>query len=294
VNQDLLVQGRVVSPQDIKVIEQLVVSHPQWSRWRLSRALCAQWDWRNDAGQLKDMAARTLLLKLEQRGWVQLPPRRRVPTNRMKGGWIAPRVWDQRPVEGTLDELGRLLIQEVSGEPAGRQQVAAALAQFHYLTYGGVVGENVQYVVRDAQGRLLACVVFGAAAWKCQARDQFIGWNPVQRRGALCHLANNCRFLILPWVKVPGLASWTLSRVMRRLCGDWQAKYGHGIVLAETFVERERFWGASYRAANWVKVGCTHGRTRQDRQRRISAPVKDVYVYALRADFREQLKHGAA
>jgi Domain of unknown function (DUF4338) len=218
--------------------------------------------------------------------------RRRVPTNRMKGGWIAARLWEQTPVECALDELGALSIQEVSHERSGRQQVAAALAQFHYLGYGGAVGENLQYVMRDAQGRLLACLVFGAAAWKCQARDQFIGWDQGQRQRGLCQLANNARFLILPWVKVPRLASWILGRVLQRLSEDWQAKYGHRIALAETFVEADRFYGACYRAANWVRVGSTQGRTRQDRQRRINAALKEVYLYPLRADFREYLQHG--
>jgi hypothetical protein len=289
VSQDLIVQGRCVSAGDLRGLEQLMGAHPQWSRWRLSRALCEQWEWRNEAGQLKDMAARTLLLKLEQRGLVALPPRRRMPINRMQGGWIARRAWDQVPVAGALESLGPLFVQEISGERSGRQQVAAALSQFHYLGYGGAVGENLQYVVRDAQDRLLACLVFGAAAWKCQARDQFIGWDPVQRRRNLRHLANNSRLLILPWVKVPHLASWLLSQVTGRLGEDWQAKYGHPVVLVETFVQRPPFLGTAYRAANWIQVGATTGRTRQDSQRRIQAPLKDVYLYPLRRDFREQL-----
>ncbi len=288
-SQDLIVQGRRVSAQDISFIEQLILSHPNWSRWRLSRVLGAQWNWRNQAGQLKDMAARSLLLKLEARRLVALPARRRVPTNRMKGAWIAPRLWDQRPLECPLHELGRLFIEEVSGEPTGRQQVAAALAQFHYLGYGGAIGENLQYLARDGQGRLLACVVFGAAAWKCQARDQFIGWDSVQRQRGLCQLANNSRFLILPSVKVPRLASWTLSQVLRRLSGDWQKKYGHRMALAETFVERERFSGVCYRAANWIRIGSTCGRTRQDRERKMQAPIKDVYLYPLQKNFRQEL-----
>jgi hypothetical protein len=289
VSQDLIVQGRGVSARDIRAIEQLIVSHPDWSRWRLSRALCAQWDWRNQIGQFKDMAARSLLLKLEERGLVALPARRRVAANRMKGGWIARLSWDQRPLECAWNKLGRLCVEEVSGEKTERQQVAAALAQFHYLGYGGAVGENMQYAVRDGQGRLLACVVFGAAAWKCQARDRWIGWDPVQRQRGLPKIANNSRFLILPWVKVPGLAGWTLSRVLRRLSGDWQNKYGHGLVLAETFVERERFSGVCYRAANWIRIGSTCGRSRQDRDHKIQVPIKDVYLYALEKDFSKEL-----
>ena len=132
--------------------------------------------------------------------------------------------------------------------------------------------------------------MFGAAAWKCQDRDQFIGWSAEQRKRNLGLIANNTRFLILPWVKVPHLASWILGWVSRRLCADWQAKYGHPVVLLETFVERERFAGTAYRAANWLAVGATAGRTRQDRHTRIQAPVKDIYLYPLGRNFRERLK----
>ena len=198
--------------------------------------------------------------------------------------------WDQRPIECGLAQLGVLTISEVSTQAAERAWVKAALVQFHYLGFGGAVGENLQYVVRDGQGRLLACLVFGAAAWKCQGRDQFIGWSASQRQRHLGLIANNTRFLILPWVKVPHWASWILGQISRRLSRDWQVKYGHGLVLLETFVERDRFPGTAYRAANWLAVGATTGRTRQDRHTCIQAPVKDIYLYPLRRDFREALQ----
>jgi hypothetical protein len=136
---------------------------------------------------------------------------------------------------------------------------------------------------------LLACLVFGAAAWACRPRDAFIGWSPAQRAARLAWLTNNTRFLILPWVRVPHLASWIQGRVLRRLSADWQRKYGHPIALVETFVERDRFVGTSYRAANWQHLGATTGRSRQDRYTTLHVPVKDVYVYALCADVRQVL-----
>jgi hypothetical protein len=136
----------------------------------------------------------------------------------------------------------------------------------------------------------LACLVFGAAAWKCQDRDQFIGWSAGQRQKNLAWVANNSRFLIWPGVKVRHLGSWILGRVAGRIAGDWQAKYGHPVVLLETFVERERFRGTVYRAANWLAVGATTGRTRQDRHTCLQAPVKDIYLYPLRRSFREMLR----
>ena len=292
--QTPVVQGRVMTEDDLEQIRELIVAHPGWSRRRLSEALAAEWNWRNAAGQLKDMATRSLLLKLDQRGWIRLPPRRWAATNRMRARVIAPRLWDQGPLAASLSGLGPLEVCEVSGDVEGREILAAALAEFHYLSYGGTVGENAQYLVTQASSRVLAGVLFGSAAWKCRDRDRFIGWTAEARERNLVLITNNQRFLILPWVRVPCLGSWILSRVLRRLSVDWQAKYGHPIVLVETFVERERFRGTVYQAANWQHVGSTQGRTRQDRNYTLRVPVKDVYVYPLAGNFREVLGHGIA
>jgi len=292
VTESLIVQGRRVQPADLQCIGQFRAAHPQWSRRRLSRELARHWQWYSPVGQLKDMAARTLLLKLQQRGLIDLPPRRQVPTNRMRCTAKSPVAVAPPacPIECRLSELGTLSVSEVSAHRAERAWVKAALQRFHYLGFGGAVGQNLQYLVRDGQGRPLACLVFGAAAWQCQDRDRWIGWSAEQRRRHLPLLANNQRLLILPWARVDHLASWTLGQVLRRFSADWQGKYGHRLALVETFVEGQRFAGAAYRAANWVKVGQTTGRTRQDATRSIQTPVKDVYLYPLRRDFREALQ----
>lgn len=291
VTESLLIQSRRLDEADLQSIRQWVGENPHWSRWRLSRELATRWDWRNGAGQLKDMAARSLLGKLAQRGLIELPERRQVPTNRMRCGvdLSAELSEPAQPLPCGLADLGPLTLQEVSGERTGRAWVKAALARFHYLGFGGAVGENLQYVIRDGRQEPLACLVFGAAAWKCQDRDRFIGWTAEQRQKNLSLVANNTRFLILPWVKVPHLGSWILGQVAGRIALDWQAKYGHRIVLLETFVERERFRGTVYRAANWQAVGATAGRTRQDRHTCLQVPVKDIYLYPLRRSFREAL-----
>jgi hypothetical protein len=292
VSQTLTIQGRGLSPADLQSLRQWVEANSHWSRWRLSRELATRWDWRNGAGVLKDMAARTLLVKLAQRGLVQLPERRQRPTNRMRCA-AAPRTELPEPVEpiaAPLAQLQPLSVQEVSREPTPRAWVKETLARFHYLGFGGTVGENLQYVIREGQNRPLACLVFGAAAWKCQDRDRFIGWTAEQREKNLALVANNTRFLILPWVKVPQLGSWILGQVAGRIAQDWQAKYGHPVVLLESFVERGRFRGTVYRAANWQPVGITAGRTRQDRYTCLQVPVKDIYLYALRRKFREGLQ----
>jgi hypothetical protein len=288
-NDTIVVQGRRVTAQDVARICQLRRQHPDWSRRRLSQVLAGEWDWRNARGQLKDMAARTLLLKLEAQGLIHLPPRRQTPSNRMAARSLPRQNWDSTPVECKLADLDPLTVREISTDAAARVQMTAALAEFHYLGCRGTVGENLQYTVTDSHSRLLACLLFGAAAWKCRARDEFIGWTAGRREHRLHLITNNTRFLILPFVKVPHLASWILARVMRRLSRDWERKYGHPIALVETFVERDRFAGTSYRAANWVCLGSTAGRSRQDRYSTLQVPVKDVYVYPLRKSFRREL-----
>jgi hypothetical protein len=255
----------------------------------LSEALCVEWEWRNASGQMKDMAARSLLVKLQDRGLIELPPRRQTPSNRMACRRTSPQSWDMAPITGTLGDLGPLTVQEISQDSTARIRFAAALSEFHYLGYRGTVGENLQYTVTDTQNRLLACLLFGSAAWKCKPRDEYIGWNPDQRARNLPLLTNNTRYLILPWIRVPHLSSWILGWVLRRLSEDWQRKYGHPIALVETFVERERFAGTSYKASNWLCLGATTGRSRQDRRHTIQVPVKDVYLYPLDRKFRQEL-----
>lgn len=292
-DQILIVQGRRLNGPELEQLRHWVSEHPGWSRRRLSVELASRWDWRNAAGQLKDMAARTLLLKLHQRGLVELPPRRQAPTNRMRCLAAQLPLVPEEPLAAlgcALEDLGPLAVNEVSGQATERAWVKGALGRGHYLGFKGAVGENLQYVISDGRGRRLACLVFGAAAWKCQDRDRFIGWSAPQRQRNLALIANNTRFLVLPQVRVQRLGSWILGQISRRIAEDWQAKYGHRVALLETFVERPRFQGTVYRAANWQKVGTTAGRTRQDRHTCIEVAVKDIYVYPLRRGFREVLQ----
>ena len=288
VEESQVIQGRVIGPVELEQVRRLLANHPEWSRYRLSRELCQVWGWRNLTGQIKDMAARTLLLKLEQRGWVRLPTRRRLSPNRMLHKQIRRLAHPTDPITGALGDLQPLQILELSRSPAVRPVFDSLLQQHHYLSYTSAVGQNVKYLVRDRQGRDLACLLFGAAAWKTQGRDTFIGWTAAQRQAQLALVANNSRFLILPWLRVPHLpatywAGW--PGALRRTAG---ALWPCGAVV-ETFVERDRFRGSCYRAANWICVGQTQGRTRQDRHSQIEAPVKDVWVYPLHANFRQAL-----
>ena len=197
---------------------------------------------------------------------------------------------DRSPIHGDLASLGRLELHEVSADAARRGVFETLLAQEHYLGYRSAVGENLKYLLCLGDGRPLAAWLFGAAAWRCESRDRWIGWSESERSRGLSRLTNNTRFLIPSWVKVPGLASWGWSRVRRRLVTDWKAKYGHGIELVETFVDRSRFRGTCYAASNWVEVGLTRGRSRGDRHGTMQVPVKAVYVCPLTAAFRERLR----
>jgi hypothetical protein len=247
------------------------------------------WNWRAPNGQLKDMAARTLLLKLEQRGYVRLPAKRRASPNRMLHKQVRPVAHAHEPIQESLGQLTPLQFIELSQRPDHLPLYEWLLHQYHYLSYASPVGLNLKYLVRDRQERPLACLLFGSAAWKCAPRDQFIGWNPATRQVHLQQVTNNTRFLLLPWVEVPHLASHVLSRVLRRLPADWWRKYARPLELVETFVDTSRFTGACYRAANWIPLGQTTGRTRQDRDRRLQAPPKQVWVYPLHPDFRRRL-----
>jgi hypothetical protein len=192
-------------------------------------------------------------------------------------------------IEGPLRTLQPLEVIVVEPRTTQANAFVWHLAQHHYLGYEGVAGQNLRYLLRDCYGRDLACVLFGAAAWKVKARDAFIGWSAQQRQERLSLIVNNSRFLILPHVRVPHLASHILGTILRRVRSDWQRKYHLAPCLAETFVERERFGGVCYRAANWLRVGQTCGRSRHDRDHTLQVPVKDIYLYALCSDFKERL-----
>jgi hypothetical protein len=284
-----IIQGRCVSPATVAEIRGLLAENPSWNRTRLSRELCTRWDWRNEKRHLKDMACRTLLLKLERLGEINLPPRQRPSPNASRNRQIMEMPHDSSPIEGNLSVLRPLKIEPLEAADKDAQLFKFLLHRYHYLGHRNCVGENLKYMIRDQSGRLLACMLFGAAAWKAKSRDDFIGWDRQARERNLPFLTNNTRFLMLPWVRVDHLASHLLSRVCTALPGHWMKKYGHPIHLLETFVERDRFHGTCYRAAGWMHVGATAGRSRNDVHATMSVPVKDVFLYPLNADFKKRL-----
>jgi hypothetical protein len=285
-SESMTIQGRSLFAEDIELIRRLMADNPDWHRSRLSIELCQLWNWSTDKGQLKDIACCTMLRKLEQRKLIVLPPPLR-PGNNARRIRDFPHSCD--PIEGVLDDLRPVEIVMVNGRSDNDHLFHCLMDRYHYLGCRGHVGEHMKYMVYDCNERPLACLLFGSAAWKTAARDRYIGWNVATRQGNLKLLTNNTRFLILPWVRIQNLASFILGACLRRLRSDWVARYGHDLCLVETFVDRSRFAGTCYQAANWLKSGQTKGRSRQDRYRKLKVPIKDLYVYPLTVDFKKRL-----
>ena len=277
-----------ITEERIVQIRDMIKENPEWNRTKISQAVCKLWGWQSPSGQPKDIAARDMLRELDKAGKIALPPRQR--PSRSKGG--ADRVvrfeHDTTPIHARLSELQPLHVSKVcsGGELA---QLKSLIDQYHYLGYDRSIGENLKYMVYDRSGRPLACLLFGSASWACRGRDEYIGWNKEDRRQKLQFLANNRRYLILPWVSCQHLASHVLSLISRRIADDWRQKYGHPVYCMETFVETGRFKGACFIAANWIKVGTTTGRGRDGGHHDAVLPIKDIYLYPLTANFREAL-----
>ena len=207
---------------------------------------------------------------------------------------LAKRIeWVAHPsarIECELKKIQPLQVVVTRKQPQHEPLFACLLSHYHYLGYQGIVGENMKYLIFDCYQRVLACVLFGSAAWSVQCRDRYIGWDADTRKYNLYLTTNNMRFLILPWVRVTNLASHVLGLICRRLCADWLNHYGHRLYLLETYVDKDRFTGACYKAANWIHVGQTKGRSRNDRHARLQVPIKDVYLFPLIKQFEQKLK----
>jgi hypothetical protein len=237
---------------------------------------------------MKDIACRDMLRALDKAGKITLPPPMcpsRKAGNKAK---IKHLGHNMDPVERPLADLMPVRLDTVSAGPA-LDGFKSYIDQFHYLGFDRTVGENMKYVAKDRFGTPLACLLFGSAAWSCAGRDRFIGWDKGDRSTNLMWMANNVRFLIFPWVRVANLASHILALAARRISGDWQEKYGHGLVCLETFVEVGRFRGTCYKAANWICVGRTLGRGRDGGHHYAIMPEKDIYLLPLAHRWRQSL-----
>jgi hypothetical protein len=287
-NTVLRYRGRTISESDVSFIRDLMVKHPSASRRSLSLALCAAWAWVQPNGYPRDGVCRGMLLALHRAGQIELPAPRRGSPGQGWRGESAPLLPMLEPtLRCSLAELGPLQFRQVRRTPeeAGCNDL---FRRYHYLGYTRPVGEHLKFMI-FAGSRPVACFLWTSAPRHLGPRDRFIGWPATARRENIHLVAYNSRYLILPWVEVPHLASHLLGRMVRMLSAEWQGVYNHPVALAETFVDRTRWKGTCYRAANWICVGQTTGRGKNDQTNRPNRPKKDVLVYPLRRDFRALL-----
>jgi hypothetical protein len=280
--------GRELSTADLAHIRELLQIKPVLGRTALSRRVCQDLGWLNSLGQPKEMSARVALLRMEKDGLIQLPEPL-TKNGRGQRRWQVTKASDPRePVLEGAQALQPLAFQRVQGARVSRLW-NELIQRYHYLGYSPLSGAQMRYLVWSPDGRLLAALGFGASAWQVKARDQYIGWNHPQRTAGLHRIVNNARFLILPWVQCRGLASRILSAIIKPLRADWSLHYGYEPVLLESFVEIPRFTGASYRAANWIRLGQTQGRGKLEKQNCQTGPIKEIWVYPLHTEFRKTL-----
>jgi len=281
-------RGRVVTPEDVLFIRELIAQHPGLSRRRLSAKLCEAWHWKQANGALRDMVCRGLLLMLHRAGEIELPAVRQISLNPfVRREKPQPVPVDTTPLIGPLGQIRPIELRQVR-RTAEEPLFNSLIERHHYLGYEQPVGEHLKYVVW-AQGRPIACLAWSSAPRHLGSRDRYIGWSAEARRRNIRFLAYNTRFLILPWVQIPHLASHILGRVAHTLSRDWEQMYGHPVYFAETFIDPDRFRGTCYRAANWKLLGLTTGRGKDSTSKRPNRSLKEVLGYPLTPHFRDLL-----
>lgn len=285
-------RGWEIDSDQIAFLREFIRTHATSSRWKLSRQLCAALGWKQANGALRDMVCRGLLLMLERAGQIELPPVRRHIRGQCRTGRPRPEavLIDDTPLVMPLKALGPVDIHPVR-RTADEPLFNSLMEHYHYLAYEQPVGEHLKYLAW-AQGRPIACLAWSSAPRHLGSRDRYIGWNAEARRRNIRFIAYNTRFLILPWVRVPHLASHILGKVTRALSADWERMYGHPVYFAETFIDPGRFRGICYRAANWQLLGFTTGRGQNDHTNKPNRPIKEVLGFPLTRYFREYLSQG--
>lgn len=283
----LTYRGRAIETADVAFIRALIAERPKASRRRLSIELCRAWGWVQPNGALRDAVCRGLLLALHRGGHIELPSPKYDSIAAWRRREPVPVTIDTTPIESSLAELGQVALRQVrrTDEEA---LVNALIAQHHYLGYRQPVGEHLKYLVTAGE-RPIGCFLWSSAPRHLAPRDTFIGWSPAARKRNLHLVAYQTRFLILPWVRVPHLASHLLGRMATQLSLDWQQMYAHPIYFTETFVDPERNRGTCYRASNWTALGLTQGRGKADQTHQQNRSLKLLFGYPLVRDFRRRL-----
>ena len=283
----LTIRKRTITENDLPLIQANINKHWDKGRKYISKVLCQQWNWRQPNGHLKDMACRELLLTLKRKNLISLPPRLISAHNDKRNRSIPVVEIEHTPLQGKPSEFQPVnlqLVRNTTLEPLYNSLVQ----QHHYLGYRQIVGNHLKYMAFIGD-RPVACLGWGSAAWSVKSRDSFIGWGKPTKEQNLHFVANNTRFLILPWVSVKFLASKILALNAKKIYHDWLKIYNHPLYLLETFVEKDRFKGTCYKAANWIRVGQTKGTAKQGHDHLFHGNIKEVFLYPLRKDFRKKL-----
>ncbi len=279
--------GRDFTPKELEQIRSLIKHNPEFNRTRLSTEVCQMFQWFKPDGKLKDMSCRVAMLRMNKDGIIRLPPSTRIKQPVRKIDFTSA-TEPQNHVVSPVNQLPQLHLQIVTKTTSVLWN--EYIERYHYLGHKPLPGAQLRYFITSGE-QIVALAGFGAAAWQTAPRDQFIGWTHDQRKINLHLIVNNARFLILPWIQSKNLASKILSLMIRRLPEDWENRYNIRPVLLETFVQKDRFKGTCYRAANWQNIGETKGRGKLGGQPgKICVPIKDIWVFPLDKKFRVLLK----
>jgi len=288
--QALTIRGRIIDTEGIEFIKRIIDQGWEQGRTWISRELCRVWNWRQPNGLLKDQVCRILLNELVKRDLVVLPPGKRGARNGRRRYYVPPDTppdYPQEPLSGLLNDFPSVRLKMVRRQPE-EELWNHLVHQYHYQGYRIIVGSHLKYMAFIDETPV-ACLAWGSSVFRIQARDLSLGWTPEARSRGIRYIANNTRFLILPWVKIKNLASYLLAQSARVVSRDWLDFYGQPLYLLETFVESKRFRGTCYRAANWSCVGSTKGHAKRDGQFYYHGNRKDVYLYPLVPDWRQRL-----
>ena len=283
----LTIRKRTIDEAQTRNIQATINKHWTKGRKHISKVLCRQWNWKQPNGQLKDMACREILLTLKRKDLIALPPRLKNANNHKRNKTIFKIDIDQTPLKRDISLLPPVELKMVRSTDS--ELLYNSLVHYHhYLGYRQIVGNHLKYIAYIGE-QPIACIGWGSAAWSVKSRETFVGWNKKTKENNLHFVANNTRFLILPWISVKCLASKILALNAKRISHDWLNVYNHPLYLLETFVEKNRFKGTCYKAANWICTGQTKGIAKKGHDHVFHGNIKDVYLYPLRKDFRKKL-----
>jgi len=283
----ITIRKRTITSEDLEFIQNIIYQNWDKGRTQISKILCQKWNWFQPNGRLKDMACREVLLTLYRKGLINYPPGVHDGNNKKRNQSIPFVLIDKTPLNTKLSDLEPVELKLVRNTHL-ETLYNSLVQEHHYLGFRQIVGNHLKYIAFIGE-RPVACIGWGSAAWSVKSRETFVGWNKKTKENNLHFVANNTRFLILPWISVKCLASKILALNAKRISNDWLKTYNYPLYLLETFVEQNRFKGTCYKAANWILTGQTKGTAKKGHDHLFHGKIKDVYLYTLRKNFKQKL-----